>query len=231
MMVWPRRNIKAARPIFEDAFKAIDNMEAAVVYRTVTVDCTLKDVVRWLWPDHVTEKLYAAYPLARFAPDQHNEGAYVLGTHGPRCKFHFKVEDIELLAPHSGLWEIDVSREEPMLGALTEVAHIHSEFNKVREVVTWMNNYATVGAARFYFPGLSALLPNGHVFHCADGLRYKEPAMDMTDINPLIRQAGVIIASGILANPGGVDNQYHSWGVTFHSPKNNDIMSQRFMLI
>lgn len=231
-----RRTEPKPRPKpFVDAFGAIDKMEDAVIYRTVTCNFAPIDAARWLWPDTVVDALLEAFSYTKYRNSAHSEGPLRLTQGGIVCTLYFRLDDaLPMLAPAPGLVHLNPDRGQPIVDALSEVAAIHDDFNIVRTVVRWMNNNCTPGAARFYLPALTALLPPGHPVNQADGQRYQEPGASMADISPLIRRAGAIIASGLLADPGGVDNMRKELGVNITTQNDEDeegIVSQRFMLL
>lgn len=216
-----------------EALAKIDVMEAAVAYRTVTTDFTLTDVVRWLWPASVVDTLTAAYDVARGHQMLVDEGpisGHCLGV-PMSCSFRIMLDQVRMLSPAPGLSNPQLAQHTPMAAALLALDDIYRAYNKVRRVVTWMNEHATPGAARFYFPALGALLPAHHAFYRADGLRYKEPSGDMTEVANVIREAASIVAAGVLADPEHVENPHTGWGVVIHSGFEGDENSQRFMLI
>ncbi len=225
-MAWPRRQRKASVTLFHDAFAAIDKMERAVVYRTVTCDFTTRDVVNWLWPAEIVDVLVKVYPYAheRYTfKCRHEEGV----TLREDLAIWFKLEtnNLGMMSPDDGLCSPDQSAYLSIWRVLAEVSAIHEQYNKVRRCVTWMNENATVGAAKFYFPSLGCLLPAYHPFHKADGQRYKELTVDMSKINVLLREVGAIITSGLLAGPDHVENPANDFGIRVNST------SQMFMLI
>lgn len=222
---------KAPPPPFAEAFQHLEKMEAAVAYRTVTTAFALDDVACWLWPDEITSALKAAWPYSRSQPVNASTGPLRIQIGDDILEFSFLIalEPIRMLPPAEGLVHFNQGRGGPIVSALTELAHVHRQFNLVRRVVAWMNDNATPGAARFYFPGMCALLSNGHPIHEADGLRYKEPAGPMGSINQLIRQAGAIVASGLMCDPEHVVNSFTGLGVQVQADA--DGLSQRFMLL
>lgn len=215
------RGHPAPKPIpFADAHDNIVKMEAAVAYRTVTADFALMDMVRFIWPDEVVNPLLAAYPYARSRPD------YVITNAPYKCYKDLHLSEItfsirlplvplKMLAPADGLARGHHAALAPkVVSVLNELERIHDQFNVVRRVVAWLNdNYVTPGGARFYCPWLGALLPVGHPFHEADGLRYKEPTASMAAITTAMRQAGSIVAAGLLADPQNVEVPYTNLGI------------------
>lgn len=220
----------SARP-FVAAFYAIDKMEVAVAYRTVTPGFTAMDVVKWLWPDDVVDPLIAAYPFTRYPQDNMLVGPMNFSvSHTPLLvHFFFHLGPLGMLAPREDRININPDRGSHITPVLMELAAIHKKFNLVRAVVLWLDDHATVGAARYYCPWLGSLLPQEHPFHDADGLRYKEPKADMTHIIRLMREAGSIVATGILADPQNVEISHTTLGIEIC--RDPGMRSQRFMVL
>ena len=211
---------------------AITEMEAAVAYRTVTAGFTVEDVVDWLWPRRVTETLRAAHPYIYTKTTCHTSAALCLAPPLPMVSLTLELKDYGMVVPADGLLEItssDTSRN--IENAIKEFEYIHRQFNKLRSVVNWLNTYATVGYARFVFPQLGALLPAGHPFHEADGLRYKDPTRDISTIASTLRECGAIIASGLLASPQDVKNERHVFGFAVHPDNQPYSASQKFFIL
>ena len=207
----------------------INNMECAVVYRTVTCGFTAMEMVRWLWPSETVDTLRAAYPLADSKSSYVNE--YIgAGTPTLSCRIYIDLPSVAMLRPVEGLIRIGGSEAGPLVQVILELKAINARFNEVRSVVMWLNDYATPGAARFYCPWLGALLPREHAFHAGDGLRYKEPAFSMEAITPMMRRAGATVAGGLLADPDNVDVPHTQVGISLSCVLPDDY-SQRFMLL
>ncbi len=224
-MAWPKRQKRAPVALFNDAFAAIDKMERAVVYRTVTCDFTTEDVANWLWPAEVVDALKKVWPYAheRYMFRDHHEEEIRLPELDIRFKLHLRL--LCMVSPDEGHCVPQLDAYPAIWRVLSEIAAIHEQYNKVRTCVDWMNNNATVGAAKFYFPSLGCLLPANHAFHKSDGQRYKEPAADMSGINVRLREVGAIITAGLLADPDHVENLAKNFGVKVN------VDSQMFMLI
>ncbi len=224
-MAWPRRQKRAPMALFNDAFAAIDKMECAVVYRTVTCDFTSEDVAFWLWPSHIVEALTRVFPYAnnRYTFRDHHEEEIRLPELDIRFRLH--LNPLRIASPDEGHCAPQLDAYPAIWRALAELKTIHEQYNKVRTCVEWMNDNATVGAAKFYFPSLGCLLPADHAFHKSDGQRYKELTVDMSGINVRLREVGAIVTSGLLADPDYVENPAQGFGIKVHGT------SQMFMLI
>ncbi len=225
-MAWPRRQKRAPVALFHAAFAAIDKMEVAVVYRTVTCDFTTRDVANWLWPAEVVEALTRVFPYAneRYTFRDHHDESITLREDFDIC-FKLHLAPLRMASPDDGHCALQLDTYPAIWRVLAELGTIHKQYNKVRACVAWMNENATLGAAKFYFPSLGCLLPANHAFHNTDGQRYKEPAVNMSGINVLLREVGAIVTSGLLADPDHVEITAKAFGVKVNGT------SQMFMLI
>lgn len=196
-----RRGIPPPPP-FAAAFAGIDTLERNVIETIADVPFTADEVTRWLvGNDAIVEKLKAAFPYTR---DQDRTTYWhqvvalpVAGT----CLFtvNVKAPEIAMLVPSSNLAP-SFSRDDrhPIIDTVQNIYREHQKFEQVRKVVSWLNDNATAGAARHYCPWLTSVLPADHPFHNASGQGYREPAVSMSEIVPIMRQCGAIMASALL---------------------------------
>lgn len=199
--------------IYEEALTNIARMESVVIYRTVTVDFELGDIIAWLWPPPVVQALVNALP--------HTSGyGSMVREHNLKTlsdiQFSFYMDLAGLMCPpRAGIASPDSTapKASHIERVIWEIAAITAKYERLRMVVRWLGEFATPGAARFYFPSLGGLLSSDHVFHRSNGLRYKEPSASMSDINPLIREAAATVASGLLCEPNSVKNPNKTAGI------------------
>jgi hypothetical protein len=238
-----RRRYATPPKLFDAAYARIDALELAVVYSKVECRFTLMDVARAFWPDDTVDKLIAAYPCIsdRNRMAWHGTGIIPISNTadaGVQCRFYMSVGAIQMLCPVAQDLCWHEARFAPILKALSETHAVHREFEKVRTVVRWLNEYATAGAARYYFPVLCSLLPPGHVLHATTGERYREPAARMTDIVPLMREASATVAGALLCAPLP-DQRRDSFTAAFAGTRrtgdvaiaSSDYLSQTFDLV
>jgi hypothetical protein len=232
--------------VFGGANEALNRMEAAVVYRTVTPcdEFTVHDLLYWLWPARTVDTLLEAYDLTRETVGQGNcDFPGIIVPAGPVCRFYFNLSlgdnRLHFLPPaEKPEPRADYPMHNTICNILKEVEHIHKQFNKVRTVLAWLEDNATPGAARFYFPAMCALLPAEHPINHADGIRYKEPSAPMDKVIPMMRECAGILASGIITlNMSAQAKGLTTWGVDVaDGTKVEDATSvylaysQRFML-
>lgn len=201
-----RRRGKSPPPKpFADAPKGIDTLEQRVWNRTNDARFSGMDLVNWLLPADVVDRLQAAFPVIReLDRTQHWNLETTLPLEFPAqtCTFQIKVNSptIHMLVPSRGLGsrKPDDPNDRPIMETLRAAHLVHTQFNKVRKVVDWLNDFATIGAARHYCPWLTSILPPDHPFQEATGLSYREPKMSMIGIVGTMRECGAIMASALL---------------------------------
>lgn len=217
-----KRPVGGERDVFSHAHGAINTMEQAVCYRTVTQGCgfTVMDVIQWLWPPEVWQPLQAAFPVIKTGDRSQAQDTLILGhPDDPQvcfATFTFGLDArlAQVCAPAPGQIRLqNTPSARAIEGALRDIARIHEDYSVVREVVAWLDAHATLSAAKYYFPSIGALLPAGHPFHEATGTTYREPNADMTEIVPKMRVAMATIAAGLLCDPNSVQNDARAFYV------------------
>lgn len=208
-----RRRSRGAPPpkALDQAWQGIDKLEYAVIERTKDVPVTAEQVIRWMYPDDIVDKLHAAFPHVRDV----DRGHYIVATVAlpdpvGECTFNIRVKDdrldgFQMLIPAHGLARNNQERMGPIVDMLRPIYEHHAQFEKVRTVVRWLNEHATIGAARHYCPWLTSVLPTQHEFHKVDGQLFREPRVPMVEIAPLMRECGAIMAGALLC--GNIDDK------------------------
>ena len=202
-----KRNPLPANNGFMDAVQGnLQRLEQAVAYQTVKIEFTGLDVARWLLrPEHL-KLLTAVFPVLKDndrTSYQSGLGFFypAAGEFGERRvnieNIHVNFRKLEIAAPDTSAIKIQ-SCEGPIPAALAALRDLHVQWSTVHEVIRWLDAHATVGAARNYFPALTALLPSTHAIHDTDGKRYKEPKVNVGPMIPKFRAATVTIASALL---------------------------------
>lgn len=163
----------------------------------------MEEVVRWLWPEEIVRRLKDAYPYA--AVTYHSvaqlDDVFVPGRDGTGGLFNLKVDTTQagMCTPAlQNMHEVPYGGFDMIEDTIRKLETIVREFNTVRMVVNWMNDYATPGAARYYFPVLGTLLPPDHPFHSCGAARFKEPTANIAPMIPLIRESLTIVTQGLL---------------------------------
>ena len=196
-----RRPKKIPEKPFAQALPHIDEMECKVAAATLEVDFTSDNFLRWMFADHVVDQCRQAFPYVReLDQSQHLNHTMVLPITptSVSCTFQVACKRLGILVPnvkHAHNYE---PRFEPVQRGLVALYGVHRQFETVRQVVRWLNEYATAGAARHYCPWLTGLLPPEHPFNQATGSIYREPNAVMNKIMPLMRECRSIVASAML---------------------------------
>jgi hypothetical protein len=180
-------------------------LEKAVAYQTVKIEFTGLDVARWLLPPERLELLAAVFPILKDSDrTQYNgELAFFHSTDGEFGERLIKVNisvnfrALRIAAPATSAIKIQ-SCDGPIPVALAAIHDLHEQWITVHEVIEWLDENATIGAARTYFPVLTSLLPSTHAMHDTDGRRYKEPKVNVGPMVPKFRAAAMIIAAALL---------------------------------
>ncbi len=181
------------------AFPAITAMETQVCYRTVTAaGYTVQDVMEWLWPPDVIEKLQAAYPHALAGWRSSYEGS--VHSSALSADIHFNTESVGMLVPKTkSIISRETTAAPKIIASINAIKVVEEKFGKVHKVVRWFNQNASLGAIKYYFPSVCALLPKGHPIHTLDSYRLQEPLRPIAEIAEDTREAMTIIAMGLLA--------------------------------
>lgn len=196
-----RRNRRPTPVIpFEDAKEAVTNLESAVMGAMVSVDFTLQDVADAFVPQDSIEKLKAAFP---HSGESHPSVQRWLNEtfEGIYCHVRLDFEPLHMCTPLKDLIGLQPGYIQRIRPTISAMAAVHVSFNKVRAVVDWLNENATPGAARYYWPTICALLPADHVVQQLDGQLYREP-VGVSKIIPLMRETSAIVAGALLLPAG-----------------------------
>lgn len=198
-------------------FTAIDAMERNVVGASVRVDFDLMGFIKQVLPPTTIEKLRVAHTVVdvnSWSTWSHWDGA----VEAPCGRFHYRVgytglRALDMALPKDGLGEL-IDPDCALVRAVGQIKHIRSQHDKVRQVARWLNEHATIGAAKAYCPSLGSLLPPTHDLNTTQGVSYREPSKPIGEILPVLREVPTIIAAGLLAPPRGDTKNEVSIGVT-----------------
>ena len=180
-------------------------LERAVAYQTVKIEFTGLDVARWLLSPSRLELLAAVFPILKESDRTQYTGEVAFfpsadGEFGERLlKVNISVNfrALSIAAPATSAIKIQ-SCDGPIPVALAALHDLHEQWSTVHEVIKWLDENATIGAARYYFPALTSLLPSTHAMHATDGQRYKEPKVNVGPMVPKFRAAAMTIAAALL---------------------------------
>jgi len=180
---------------FDDAYLALLTLENRALMALVDEPLQPLEVLYWHYPAEVIDGLCHAYPLIRLADRTRTmtqllyAGAILsVDLHAAKCCY-----------PDLGRTAIqDTPYTAKYTQTLTELTAEHRQFDKVREVIAWLNAHATPGAARHYCPWLGSLLPSDHAYHAVKGTKFQDVGIPL-DVANTMRECGVIIARALLA--------------------------------
>lgn len=185
-------------PNYSAAKDTINKMERAVIYRSVELDFTSRDVIDYLFPQEVLAPLRAAHKYTR-SMDQGKYAYFVRHTGAGPFVFNINWHDNECLVP-AEVAEMGVN-DPRITGALARIREINADMDILRACVDKFTELKiTAGCARYYWSGLPGLLPLTHPIHQVSGERYRDTALphDLTD---MLRKVGAIQAMALLADP------------------------------
>ena len=180
-------------------------LEHAVAYQTVKIEFTGLDVARWLLPPERLELLTAVFPILKDndRTQYNDEIAFFHSADGEfgetiiKARLNVNFRELRIAAPDPSAVQIQ-SCDGPIPVALAALHDLHQQWSTVHEVIKWLDENATIGAARYYFPALTSLLPSTHAMHDTDGQRYKEPKISVGRMVPKFRAAAMTIAAALL---------------------------------
>ena len=178
-------------PTYYGAFDNIAKLEAAVAHHTVVRNFTMEHVAEWMLPDDQIAALKQAFPYT------HTSNRCDVYHATTDVNTFFRCTAIGMLRPyHVKL----TGRHENITEAIAQTRAVHRQFEQVRRVVKWLDAYATLNAAKYYFPVVGSLLPVDHPYHSTKGTTYGEPKADMIKVIPLMRECSEIVAGALLCN-------------------------------
>jgi len=182
------------------AFNNLNAVERAVASTMVDVTFSVWDMAHWLWPLEIVEKLSDAFPYTK-SPYKINAQEKVIvpcnGALSMVCDFNINLDKCGMCCPDTGHVSMQPGHDN-IIKTLKNVYDIHLKFEQVRRVLRWLNNHATLGATRNYFPSVVALLPTTHAIHQVHGNNFREPIEPMGTIAADMREAGLTMASALL---------------------------------
>lgn len=224
-----RRQTRSTPPKpFDAALARVSVLEKVVVHQMTPAPWGIHDVMRWLWDDRTVDTMAAAYKLSE--PGVRRSSSWLepvsFPNTGMRVAFYVDFDAAGMIQPKAALVSPNPARTEPIMYSLLYAFGLWKQFNEVRFVLNWLNDYATVGAARYYFPSVCGLLPSEHPVHDADGQRFRPTTANVGPIVPIMRRASVTVAGALLCN---TDDPIPEQGLKFmfhaEDGMSSDIMS------
>lgn len=210
-MAWPRRRGRYKQDGMGDynaAYEPIKKMEQREFKAYVKPTFKLDDVLRWMFPDDILDKLRAAAPYCDVY--SHSIDLSDVNTLGFCMDIDIRLVNSgkqKIIPPNKAAlnWRHEIAQEKGIAEVLRQTADIAGRWKKVRKVIKFFNrNKATPGLVMNYWPTMAALLPAHEGLRSVDGSRYKE-LDDMHTIIPLLRETQHIVAEALLLPQPDVD--------------------------
>ena len=154
------------------------------------------EVMEWLFPKSTLDVLRAAKPLAGGSDTLFDTNIVSLPFGEVALRINLVKSDI--FVPRDGTEQLQDHKGEHIVSYLEQVHAVCMEWNKVRCVVTWINDHiVTPGAARHYWPTILSLVNESHPVYGVDGERFKD-VEGISAIIPLMRETAGIVATALL---------------------------------
>lgn len=194
-----RRNTPARRSVlgsyFNHAVGVVEQINYQTVYAMIKPTFGRMKAIDWLFPKHTRQVLRDAWFLA----DGHHESlCYDVDGCRP-AKVWIRFEDTGMLTPK--LDAVDIAPEvQPLFDLAQEIRAIHEDFATLMHVLRWMDEHATVGAMRYYWPCVASLAPNCEATQGVCPVSFQEP-QGIHAMIPLLRETSALVAAGKLLPP------------------------------
>lgn len=168
-----------------------------MVEATVDRSFAAFDVVEWMFPPNVLARMRDAFGMTLYTG---SKGEYEISSSSYQWYVQIACNMVVMVPPRSDL--VRLNQEHPKNDAISEflttVENIYGQFQKLRDVLHWLDIHATAGAIKYYLPVVAALIPESDsAFHRANGICYNEPQGVSVHL-PAIRAAASLIANALL---------------------------------
>ena len=164
-------------------------------------DLTFTKVMEWLFPEEVLKILRDASPyVSHSSYDVFDTRYFQVAPDTPPVHLAVTLSGSGIVCPRDKSEVLQPERDSGIVAYIREVYAVRLQWNKVREVVAWMNDPShkmTFGAARALWPSILSLVGPDHPVHQVDGQRYKDP-QGIGAIIPLMRETSEIVATALL---------------------------------
>ena len=200
-MAWPKRrrqwnSLQANSTVlgshFHSAQKKIEELTIRVVDATTDFEALPREVIGWLFKADDIAKCQAAYGLT---------------SGNDRFQSYELADKVELTVDYDAVGKmlsladtaLSVDREEaaPLFKAIQLMQETHRKFSGVLQVMRWLDEHATPGAVRHYWPTMRTLAPDATCFGNGPPVRFTEP-QDIAPMLPLIRETQGIVAGALM---------------------------------
>jgi len=110
---------------------------------------------------------------------------------------YFDKQTKPMLAPASAAMSIDPVAALPLLDTIAQMRKVFESFAAVDHVMRWLDNNATPGAIRYYWPTMLSLVPDCAAVNIETPTRFIEPK-GLAPLLPLLRETATTVASALL---------------------------------
>ena len=164
-------------------------------------DLTVTKVMEWLFPEKVLKILRDASPyVSHSSYDAFDTSYFHVAPDTGLVHLTVTMDNSDFACPRDKSEMLQPERDSGIVAYIREAYAVGLQWNKVREVVAWMNDpphKMTPGAARAFWPSILSLVGPDHPVHQVDGQRYRDP-QGIGAIIPLMRETSEIIATALL---------------------------------
>ena len=180
-------------PFLADNLNGLEDRMIALVEKPAL---STNEVMEWLFPKSTLDVLRAAKPVARESGTLFDTNMVSLPFGEVALRINLVKSDI--FVPRDGTEQLQDHKGEHIVSYLEQVHAVCMEWNKVRCVVTWINDHiVTPSAARHYWPTILSLVNESHPVYGVDGERFKD-VEGISAIIPLMRETAGIVATALL---------------------------------
>lgn len=180
-------------PFLADNLNGLEDRMIALVKKPAL---STNEVMEWLFPKSTLDVLRAAKPVARESGTLFDTNIVSLPFGEVALRINLVKSDIFI--PRDGTEQLQDHKGEHIVSYLEQVHAVCMEWNKVRCVVTWINDHiVTPSAARHYWPTILSLVNESHPVYGVDGERFKD-VEGISAIIPLMRETAGIVATALL---------------------------------
>jgi hypothetical protein len=197
---WPRRSRSTATRSRVDplhgAIEKANRLESKMCFYSANCQLNLDQLLECMIPANALQALRTAHP---FAADRGGWFRTMVKTSSDHRFFlEYNLAEDKYLVPRAAASLQPVPFAEDFVAMLERVRETNLKFRQLRHVIHWLNQNATIGAAKFYFPSAAALLPTDHPFQIMGTRGYHEPKKPISEIANDIREAMETLATALL---------------------------------
>jgi hypothetical protein len=177
---------------FTEALKTVGLIEERAIHALVPINFTMEDVFDIvLSPEH-KDLVKRAFGIVTTS-----YGRQVIYLAPYNAIINFDQDDYKMARFDPSICQ-EVPKDSLLGVALDQIMDISNKYDRVRDVVKWFNKNATVGAARYYWPSMCALLPAEHDIHSCGGDKFRDIPGVSSMINKFRETAPIVAGAAML---------------------------------